>query len=163
MSDGINDSHIQPDREYLPGVKRFRLQLKTGGNFESLVLEQEASECVSVLLGACEQVIEICEDGDAVADFERVVKAMTRCAEVMERFKCGGQPMSYPGNPISQQAVEEKICLCRHWFPNHEDREKCPIHCPSVRPAGHNYWNGGTCTWQRDPVWWSQKPYEEAS
>lgn len=84
MSDGINDSHVRPDKEYLPGVKRFRI--RQGDNFESMVLEQEASQCVAILLDACKEVTEICEEGDTGASFERVVSAMRKCSKVMAYF-----------------------------------------------------------------------------
>jgi hypothetical protein len=53
--------------------------------------------------------------------------------------------------------TNESKCLCVHWFPRIEDREQCPLHASKHRPANHDYWNGGNCTWQRDPVW----PFQE--
>lgn len=53
--------------------------------------------------------------------------------------------------------MSEQTCACKHWFPKVEDREKCPIHASALRPEGHDYWNGGNCTWQRTPMWLFQK------
>jgi len=57
--------------------------------------------------------------------------------------------------------AEDKTCICEHWFPLREVRERCPIHRSAVRPPGHNYWNGAKCTWQENPVWPSQTPWTD--
>lgn len=58
-----------------------------------------------------------------------------------------------------EKELSEPVCLCVHWFPRLEDRERCPFHSSTVRLKGHDYFDGGTCTWQQKPVWPSQKPW----